>query len=485
MTETRLFPHKIIKIIETSDRDGHVLGESSKTARHADDNSLIIETLGRVPHIDYRSLESLFWSQPSHEDIDLLTIAGIVAFSDRRVKRTVRWSRHLELEIPVHNPDKWSQTSVKKSLIELLNYLTGDHWEFRFSQRQFDDTRARQAYLMAGKKLSQDAIVMPFSGGLDSFSAFASLKEAGALIYLINTETVTANKKHVRALIKAAENEEYSAWVPLHVGTRSHAESTYRTRTFLFMIVAALACKLANGKRLLIPESGQGSLGPCLTRTGSEYPYRGTYPKFVSLLQGWLGVIWPNISIKIEQPYLWNTKAQLLRKLAQTKYAGMWLHTTSCPRNLRWSKKSKIDAAQAIPPQCGVCSNCIQRRVALFNVGLNSSGEKETYAWDNLACESFDQAHGEQVLRDGITENDRSLARWGIFSHAHLAELHHSSADDARYRLVKFDLCQSEGLAVEEVERNLSSFLQQHHDEWMTFLRSLPENSWVRQVARG
>ena len=482
MTETNLFSHKRIRIIEQAEQDLH-----QKTAKeqYGNENSLIVEALGRVPKIDYRSLASLFWSQPSHEDIDLLTIAGVVAFSDRRVARTVRWSRHLELDIPVHNPDKWNKSSIKKPLIELLNYLTGDRWEFRFSQRQFDDARARQAYLMEGKKLPQDAIVMPFSGGLDSFSAFASLKESGAVIYLINTETVSTNKQLVRTLIKNAQNEEHSAWVPLHIGTRSHAESTYRTRTFLFMVVAALACKLAGGRRLLIPESGQGSLGPCLTRTGSEYPYRGTYPKFVSLLHRWLMVIWPDSSIKIEQPYLWKTKSQLLMALTGTKYADMWLQTTSCPRNLRWSKKSKFENIRTIPPQCGVCSNCIQRRVALFNAGLNHNKGKEIYVWDDLACESFEQAHGEQVLRDGVTSNDRSLARWGIFSHAHLAELYHCSADDAGYRLVKFDLCESEGLAMDEVECKLNKFLKQHHDEWMTFLRSLPENSWVRQVARG
>lgn len=476
MSHTRTPSRKHIRLVETNSRNSAV---------QRDEDQRITAPLHRVPQLIYSNLATLLWRQPSFEDIDLFTIVGAIAFADRYISRSIIWSRHLDLTIPVHNPDKWNQASIKNLLTEMLNYLSGDHWHFEFIQRTIPDTRAQQCFLPGGKTLPSQAVVMPFSGGLDSFSTFASFKEAGEVVYLINTETIAGNKKNVRSLIEAAGNAEFSARIPLQVCSRRHAEKSYRTRSFLFLVVTAIACKLAGGKRLVIPESGQGSLGPCLTRTGSEYPYRGMYPKFIEYVQRWLSVIWPASSITIEQPFIWNTKAQMLDKLARSKYAGLWKNTTSCPRNLTWSK-TRSSEEQQIPPQCGVCSNCIQRRVALFhNTDLNFSENTEAYVWDDLTCNRFEEAHNEKPLRNGVTENDRDLAIWGILSHTHLSNLSSCFTSDAGFHLVKSDLCKSLGLPLQEVEHRLCGLLKQHHTEWTAFLGSLPPQSWVRQVARG
>ena len=76
---------------------------------------------------------------PSEIGLDLLVLAAHVHAADTRISRVQQsqdsWTREIRLVVPVSDPDRWvSATSILKNM---LNFLTGDRWEFGFRKRPF------------------------------------------------------------------------------------------------------------------------------------------------------------------------------------------------------------------------------------------------------------------------------------------------------------------------------------------------------------
>src|SRR3989442_8725186 len=55
-----------------------------------------------------------------------------------------------------------------------------------------------------------------------------------------------------------------------------HAESSFRSRPFIFYSLAAYGASLAGSKRVLIPENGQGSIGGSLVLLGNASDRKST-----------------------------------------------------------------------------------------------------------------------------------------------------------------------------------------------------------------
>lgn len=74
---------------------------------------------------------------PSEMGLDLLVLAAMVHAADTRISRVQQsqdsWTREIHLVVPVSNPDKWN--SARPVLKNMLNFLTGDLWEFGFRKR--------------------------------------------------------------------------------------------------------------------------------------------------------------------------------------------------------------------------------------------------------------------------------------------------------------------------------------------------------------
>jgi len=72
--------------------------------------------------------------------IDLLEIASYIYAADAAIPRGgptdeqlgKRWRRKLRFVIPVRQPNIWSSDSVLLSLVETLNFLSDDDYEFEF-----------------------------------------------------------------------------------------------------------------------------------------------------------------------------------------------------------------------------------------------------------------------------------------------------------------------------------------------------------------
>jgi hypothetical protein len=123
--------------------------------------------VGEHLKMDLRALQDYCASLLRDAEHDLVVLCGAVVFADRTVRRRrgSGWARDIELTVPVHTPEQWSEPRIMKRLIEALEFVTGDNWRFNF---------VPGAERVAPGQSSIDwmegpYVAVPFSDGLDSY----------------------------------------------------------------------------------------------------------------------------------------------------------------------------------------------------------------------------------------------------------------------------------------------------------------------------
>ncbi len=415
-------------------------------------------SLGTDLRFDRGAIERCCSSQLEELDVDLLTVLASVAFADRRSQRRGRrWARSISVSVPVHRPGTWDDASA--TLSSMLCEVSGDQWRFEFRRRQ-DDDELRQGFLPG---LSQDfrgATVVPYSGGLDSFATLARhRRDKGA------TPVLLVHAKHgSRSLASVLAERDRSApalAVPFTVSSGAHAEPTYRTRTFIFFSLAALAWRRTNASRIWIGESGLGCIGPALVPFGIEQPVRGCHPTFVGRIADFLAALW-GVRPPFEFPHLWITKGESITELATAGVLSGWTRTHWCSRNIRRQHPSTSAT------HCGLCSGCIFRRQSILAAGL--AEDPATYYSDVL---------NEAELPSDADRADREVANYATISIDELAAavpLRSASVGDVA------ELAASLGRTRTDIASQVSRLLEAHAREWSSFVDALPAESWMRRI---
>ena len=296
---------------------------------------------------------------------DLVLITGAVAFADGAVQRKSRtcWRRELEVVIPTSDPDFWNQAIVVRNLKDTLELLTGDVWAFHFNRtRKKPDVEAQGSLPFGGRS----TVVIPFSDGLDSFAVARLASEREPSIGVIKVTTgsgpeVRGNSGQHRVSIPFSRQKS-------RIRLR---ETSHRSRGFVFGVMAGIAANLLEADRIIVPESGQGSLGPWLNPVGNEAPDVRMHPFFTASLARFLKSVLGR-HIEHDHPQLWKTKGETLRELKGYGLENEWWKTKSCPRGRKVCLSGKR-------VQCGVCASCLLRRQSLMAAALDS--EKDVYLW--------------------------------------------------------------------------------------------------------
>lgn len=230
------------------------------------------------------SLASYFFAKWEPIVFDALLVAAAVEFCDRIKRRPkLGWGRHIHLKVPVHDPDHWSRDAVSASLRQALEFLTGDQWQIDFVKRK----KAESAPLQGLFELPfAGSLVIPFSEGLDS-RAVSGLMAAQVGNSLIR---VRLGKKSLDRPRDAGGRALPFTTVPYKVqsGGNAFSEASARSRGFKFAILSGMAAYLANAQRIIVPESGQGALGPTLVTVGQAYDDFRNHPAFTVVpSRGW------------------------------------------------------------------------------------------------------------------------------------------------------------------------------------------------------
>lgn len=401
---------------------------------------------------------------------DAMLVAGAVEFADRILRRSAyRWDREIELRIPVHEPDRWNDRKVLKSLHDSLDFLTGDRWEISFTARSAPTVPPSQFQLEIPQGLTS---VIPFSDGLDS-RAVAGLmsRELGDRLIRVRLGSKTSDTRTL-----AKKREPFTS-VPYKVKGKKgqFVESSARSRGFKFALISGIAAYLVKAGEIIIPESGQGALGPALVTVGQAYEDYRSHPFFTERMEIFLAALLGHRA-PFRFPRLWHTKAETLTEfITECEAAEEWSQTWSC-----WQQNRQVGVDHK-KRQCGICAACMLRRMSVHAAGLEE--KDDAYVWENLKAETFRGGAAASFEAKKITGKMRQYAVAGALHLDHLATLLDSRSNTCTLNLTTFQLGKSLGLPEKEVHTKLARLLAQHGQEWKEFLNSLGKNSFVADWA--
>ena len=417
------------------------------------------------------SMESYFFAQWEPVAYDALLVAAAADFCDRSQRRPARgWGRDIEVRVPVHEPDLWNRKDVTETLHDTLDFLTGDRWQITFYARRRPQSAPRQGLINLGCDVSA---VIPFSDGLDSRAV------AGLIARKLGEKLVRMRlgSKEFDGKALSRHKQPFTA-VPYKVrpGEKAFDESSARARGFKFALVSGLAAYLAGASRVIVPESGQGSLGPALVPVGQAYVDYRSHPLFTERMEKFIEALL-GYRVRFEFPRLWHTKGETLTQFVSECDEGpsSWASTWSC-----WQQSRHVSVEKK-KRQCGVCAACMLRRLSVHAAGLTEPST--TYVWEDLGASTFDAGAATTFDRRKITPALREYAIAGALHLDHLAALRDSPGNARMFDLSAFQLARSCGLSETESRTRLDRLLAQHETEWKSFMHSLGPNSFVADWA--
>ncbi len=408
-------------------------------------------------------LESYLWASWEAVVFDALVVAAAIEFCDRVQKRpALGWGRRFDLSIPVHEVSLWSSKPVHDALIDALEFLTGDHWQIEFRKRRTVQESYQQQHLPIPAGITT---IIPFSDGIDSRAVSALLeRELGGRLC-----RVRLGSKAIARRNSGGQRQPFTT-VPykVSIGKRS-GETSARSRGFKFASVSAVAAHLVGAKEIIVPESGQGALGPALVPTGHGYEDYRNHPFFTDRMERYVKALFGD-EIRFIFPRLWHTKGETLAEFAGITNDRAHIDARSC-----WQGNRQISVDKHWR-QCGVCAACMLRRLSVHAADLREP--RDTYVWENLDASEFEAGAAKGFKK--ITPALREYAIAGTLHLDHLAELRSSPLHRQAIKRNAHKLARSRGLSPEEAEANLDRLLKQHEREWRGFVHSLGPKSFVR-----
>lgn len=366
--------------------------------------------------------------------MDLLCLATLVYLADTRISRVVHsqnsWTREIEIELPVANPDRWNQH--RHILMEMLNYLSGDRWSILFVQRDNHIV----SRVDGEQHSSHFSAAMLFSGGMDSLINVINHLEKHHKVILVS-HAGDSNTKNVQENLLSDFKTQYpdeiqplfcDLWMVFDkdIIPNGGIETTTRSRSFLFI---AFGCCVLSGIesicQLEVPENGLIALNVPLDllRVGSHSTHT-THPFYLGLWNSALSSLGFNLSIA--NPY-WNmTKGEMAEQCTnQTFLLNVLSHSISCSSmtKSRWTGNS--------PQHCGHCVPCIIRRAATHKA---FKIQNENTIYTNSDMRSLIQHHS---AGEGVQLRSFQMAIYRLKQHPELAKflIHKSGklANDGEY----------------------------------------------------
>ena len=257
--------------------------------------------------------------------------------------------------------------------------------------------------------------------------------------------------------------------------TGGFVESSARSRGFKFATISGIAAYMVKAERVIMTESGQGSIGPVLVPVGQSYEDYRSYPLFTDRMETFLQALLGH-RLKFVFPRLWNTKGETLAAFVKECADGTsWETTWSC-----W-QQNRHSSVAGRRRQCGICAACMLRRLSVHAAGLTEA--RDTYIWENLSASTFESGASPSFER--ITKAQREYAIAGALHLDHLATLQESPMNKGTIDLAAAQLSRSRGVPHNVTRTSLNRLLSQHESEWIRFLDALGPTSFVANwVAR-
>ncbi|NOH01693.1 MAG: hypothetical protein HND47_06910 [Chloroflexi bacterium] len=327
------------------------------------DNSLSTNWLSTVPSIS----------------ADLLDLAIAIHAADRLIKRSADIPLSFRIKLPVRNFDTFSKSEVCNLLTDVLEWYTNDCWYFEFSKREISGRDVEvQPQLPLGIQPGEIEVAL-WSGGLDSLSGLHTrllantathhvLVGTGSNFYVLKKQQQIAREIDQSFSGRTSLIQIPYKWSKTPVTGKNFDQ---RSRGLVFILIGvACAHHIGNGS-LFIYENGVGAINlPYSKAEVGLDQARSVHPlsllrvsKLVSSLL--------SAPFQVINPYLFWTKAQMVKSLVNNERKELIFLSSSCDR-----KHRRQDGIA----QCGVCTSCLLRRQSLSALGI----EDQTHYDKNL-----------------------------------------------------------------------------------------------------
>ncbi|MGE5630798.1 MAG: Qat anti-phage system QueC-like protein QatC [Caulobacteraceae bacterium] len=339
---------------------------------------------------------------------DLFVIAMSIFAVDKRVSRwrtTDKWTRNINISIPVLNLEKWE--GVRALWSSTLSFLTGDIWNVKFRT-----TNARYGDSSKPSKnpidISKSTAVCLFSGGLDSFCGAIELLNRGESICLLGHNEypkLREKQEYLRDLLRTNYPHQFIEFIDFTANSRAPintegvllrgTENTCRGRSLLFLGAAvSIAGALGPAVPVYIPENGFIGLnipltnsrkGTCSTRT--------THPHFIRSFNRIIQSV--GIDNPVENFFAYKTKREVVNQVKDSlAFKEGADKTISCshPCLPRWKK----DGDRTYPKNCGYCYPCLIRKSCLQDIILNDN----SYSYNSISLDFLKRYSAGSKIND-------------------------------------------------------------------------------------
>ncbi|HEV3256668.1 MAG TPA: 7-cyano-7-deazaguanine synthase [Gemmataceae bacterium] len=416
--------------------------------------------------------------------LDLLEIAAYVFAADRFTTRGAKdaveynaWPRSFHFAIKVRDHSFWRDQTVRDKLSAALLFMSGDE-EYRFTFQPGHKTPPASFFDQEEFLLDpeDDVSVMLFSGGLDSLAgAVDHFARSGRKLCLVSHRsgqpgTARTQDALVNALGRAFRGRLMHYRFHCGLTGRRANEETQRTRSFLYASTAYALAHALSVRELFVCENGITAMN-FIRRQDlmNARASRTAHPKTLGLLGAFLSEV-AGKPMRIETPFLWKTKADVLQLLEQQGQMDLLTSTVSCGKTF-----------QNLGPatHCGGCSQCIDRRFAAYASGLQDV-DVGIYATDFIA-----ETVTDREVKTTLVDYVRQAVHWATWNVDHfyrqmlleLADLEGhvpGASEEAAVESVR-DLCRRHGLQVLEAMKRMRGA----HDD---LAAPLPEGSFLQMM---
>jgi hypothetical protein len=216
-----------------------------------------------------------------------------------------------------------------------------------------------------------------FSGGLDSLAGAVASARQGENLVLVSHRSVGTLDKRQRELFKQLKLTYPNPMLHIPVWINKDAnlgrEHTQRTRSFLYSALGTVVAESLRAGGVRFFENGVVSLNlPIADEALRARASRTTHPLALNLLEQLYCLITEREFV-LDNPFLFETKADIVRIIADSGGEQLIPYTCSCAHSMFQSKNQW---------HCGSCSQCIDRRIAIMAAGQQHNDPEFDYVSD-------------------------------------------------------------------------------------------------------
>lgn len=315
-------------------------------------------------------------AEPTNLAVDFLFVSAVIYCIDKLIPRSIsidNWTRQLQVEIPVSDPDLWNQNA--ENFNSAISFLTGDFWNISYRDLECNLVRPKKVRYRLFPLETPDAVSL-FSGGLDSLIGAIDWLESnpeGTIKLVSHYDPDVAGPKSDQKRLIGELKEYYGnriSYVQVRVGqTPSGGEATFRSRSIIFIGLGIyVASSVGENISLIMPENGNIALNVPLTpsRRGA-CSSRTAHPFFLNSIGKEIQDL--GFQNRIINPFELKTKGECVEQcFNQSVLRNLASISVSCAKRGR----HKIHSINRSARQCGRCMPCIYRRAALHKIGLDT-----------------------------------------------------------------------------------------------------------------